>query len=183
MLVIELYVSNKDVIMPVELQWQQVSQQLRRQSLPKLLTILFALLLCIAVIQLVVNIWPRSAAVTTDPLLQAQVKPLPDIPSWHLFGDYGIIKAGMLPITQLDLKLEGVFYASEAAESMVLVSTPSVSVKPYHVGDSLPGGAKIKEILPNGVIIDYNNQLQNLPLKKPKLDFLPKPKGLEALGN
>lgn len=165
-------------------QLQHAYEKLRAQSPAKLLSMLFAVFLFIAAIQLIVNIWPASAPTAqTDPLLSATVKPLPDVASWHLFGDYGVIRAGMLPITELDLKLEGVFYATDPKRSLVLVSSPNVKLKPYRVGDKLPGGAKIKEILPNGVIIDYDNQLQNLPLKKPTLEFAPKPKGLKALKN
>ena len=103
-----------------------------------------------------------------------QIEKLPNIAKMHLFGDYGVIEAQLLPKTNLDLVLEGVLYGGDFPE--VIITAPNEKAKIYRVGQSVPGGATIKKILPKGVILEQNEKNALLPLKTMKLKFAPAPK-------
>lgn len=159
----------------------QVQAFLRTQRAAEIALLLFSLFLLYTFVQLTTAFWPVRVKAETNSVLQARVQPLPDIPGWHLFGNYAIVKAKLLPQSQLNLTLEGIFYSSNPQQSQALIATTDVPVKIYKIGAELPGGAKVKEILPDSVIIEQNNKLANLPLKKPRLKFAPKPKGFNFL--
>ncbi len=43
--------------------------------------------------------------------------------------------------------------------------------KMYKVGDELPGGAQIKKITSDGLLIWYNNRLERISLPSDELEF------------
>ena len=93
-----------------------------------------------------------------------------DTSSLHLFG---IAPAKDIPLSSLNLHLRGVL---TGAAPQVIVSGGTSLDKVYHRGDSLPGGAVIKTILPNAIIIIYNHRMQRLLLPDKRLVFSPAPK-------
>lgn len=167
-----------------------MSDQLRQRALawlaseqaPIIATFGMLLLLAYTVVQLTFAFWPPASQSIEDPMVtRAGKQILPEITHLHLFGEYTVEHVGFLPITQLNLTVEGIFYSNDVKQSELLVSTPNVKTKVYRVGDSLPGDAIIRKIFPDSVVIEYGGDLQTLPLIKPALTFAPSPKGFDVL--
>lgn len=154
--------------------WQRLVSSLSERQWAHLVTVLFALLVILSVYQKI-KFFTAATFSTDQNSVAATVTPLPTIANWHLFGDYTAIKASLLPKTQLNLQLQGVFFAEQLQQSQVIVAVPGQSARVYRVGQLLPGGAKIKEILRNGVAIELDGQLQWLPLKISHLQYGPVP--------
>jgi general secretion pathway protein C len=102
-------------------------------------------------------------------------KVLPDIASWHLFGSRPpAIAAGQvanLPATTLQLTLSGLFKDTRTQQSKALISAPGHPSKAYGVGDALPSGATVYQILDDGVILERNGHLEKLTLPIQPLKF------------
>lgn len=103
-------------------------------------------------------------------------KALPDIASWHLFGARppAAIAAGQvanLPVTTLQLTLEGLFADTVTKEAKALIAPPGRPSEAYGVGDALPGDATVYQILDDGVILERNGHLEKLTLPIQPLKF------------
>jgi general secretion pathway protein C len=90
-----------------------------------------------------------------------------------LFGEYvphnlndAVVKQSML-----DLKVVGIMFSTNEKESHVILRTAGGQEHAFGVGDSLPGGAIIKRITADGMLISRNGALESLSLKKKKLTF------------
>jgi general secretion pathway protein C len=94
------------------------------------------------------------------------------ISDWHLFGqavDGLSFPNGMVPETQLQLKLQGVFTLSEHDDyAHAIIETPDQIQKAYKINDALPGGATLKAIENDKIIILRNNQQESLALGRQK---------------
>lgn len=97
-----------------------------------------------------------------------------------LFGDY-------IPKTLIDLNVKasglnmalvGVLFSHQPLQSQVLISIADGLAATYVVGDTLPGGVKIKQITPDGVLLEHAGELESLSLPKNELIFEPPPKPL-----
>lgn len=95
--------------------------------------------------------------------------PVPKIASLHLFGAYQTHDAATLPIAQLGLTVQGIFYAEQASAAQAIIATANNIAKLYKVGDSI-NGATIKQILPTDIVLETGGQLQRLPLIRPTLE-------------
>ena len=112
-----------------------------------------------------------GAAAETD---RAAVR---QIAGWHLFGDAA--KAPMtdvppqsaLPETKLNLVLRGVLAVADKKRAQAIIAQPNGDEQSYGVGDSLPGGAVLKEIKATSVILLRNHQFETLSLPKLDLDL------------
>lgn len=117
-----------------------------------------------------------NAAVET---VKISSKPLPNIADMHLFGLHQVAVApsqvASLPQTTLQLTLNGLFANANVKKSRALISAPGHSMKSYRVGDTLPGGATVYEILTDGVILQRNGHLEKLTLPGKPLKFGPAP--------
>lgn len=87
----------------------------------------------------------------------------------HLFGRANApnaqVAARNAPETSLDLKLAGVAAANPASGSYAIITTGNnTGIDTYAVGASLPGGAKIRNILPDRVVIAHDGRLETLRL-------------------
>lgn len=80
--------------------------------------------------------------------------------------------------SRLNLKVVGILFSSEDAHSFVILHTQGGGDQSFHVGDSVPGGALIKRITADGVLIERNGVLESLSLPKNELIFEPQPKPL-----
>lgn len=67
-----------------------------------------------------------------------------------------------LPETNLSIFLRGVAAGDGKAFASALVEGPDKKTDSYHVGDELPGNAKLHEIFSNRIVLNRNNQLENL---------------------
>jgi len=97
------------------------------------------------------------------------------IAGWHLFGDAtrtpvaDVPSQTNLPETKLNLVLRGVLAVADKKRAQAIIAQPNGTEQPYGVGDSLPGGAVLKEIKPTSVILLRNHQYETLSL--PKMDL------------
>jgi len=94
-----------------------------------------------------------------------------EISQWHLFGqsEVALSPGGDVPETQLQLKLQGVLATSKHLQNAhAFIQTPEQTQKAYKVNDQLPGGATLKTIERDKVIILMNNQHESLSLEKLK---------------
>lgn len=137
----------------------------------RIATILMALLIVIVLIQ--GALWIKQTIKKTTP--QAQVAASsPDtsrqlisgIPGWHLFGVAPIVQENLAE-TRLQLDLNGIMIGKDKESSFAIIGEPGKDQKLYRVGDNLPGGAVLYQIDAHGVIIQFNGELQQLPLVKP----------------
>lgn len=92
-----------------------------------------------------------------------------------LFGDYLSPDLNESDVKQsmLDLKLVGIMFNGKINESEVIIRSSGGEEKNYRVGDTVPGGAVIKRILTDGVLLEYQGALERLDLSKKKLRFEP----------
>lgn len=80
--------------------------------------------------------------------------------------------------SRLNLKVVGILFSSQERQSFIIIHTEGAGDKSFHVGDSLPGGAIIKRINPDGVLVERNGALESLSLPKNELIFEAQPKPL-----
>ena len=96
------------------------------------------------------------------------------------FGDYVPNNLNDADVKQsmLDLTVVGIMFSNDEKNSHVIIRTAGNGEKSFAVGDSLPGGAIIKRITPDGVLIRRNGALESLSLPKSSLTFEPPAKPL-----
>lgn len=93
------------------------------------------------------------------------------IANWNLFGKVEVAKPKPVvqqveaaPETKLNLKLRGVFAASNPASSRAIIADARGEEDSYKVGSTVPGGAILNEIFTDKVILDTNGRLEVLRL-------------------
>lgn len=92
------------------------------------------------------------------------VQPLTSISQSHVFGSYNDSLQN-IPETSLQLTLEGIMLdLNDEAHSYVIISTPSTPASVYKLGDMLPGGAQLKRILQQQIVINYQGEDQAVSL-------------------
>lgn len=94
------------------------------------------------------------------------------ISRFHLFGIANARETGgaqqNAPVTNLKLTLHGLFTEIHGKGGAAIISSPEHLAKAYYVGSRVPGGAKIRKILRNKVVLFHNGRLELLLLKKIK---------------
>lgn len=113
---------------------------------------------------------------------QEQIKmnqSLPLIRDWHLMGTYQAPPRAATA-TQLPLNLVGIMAAAQADQAQAIIATLDGQEKVYHIGDNLPGGVILQQILPDAVLIQHNNRLEKLSLPAPQLDWRGPPQDLHG---
>ncbi|WP_126452299.1 type II secretion system protein N [Sulfuriflexus mobilis] len=93
------------------------------------------------------------------------------IANWHLFGNAGLVAVSkgptVAPETKLNLLLRGVIASPEQVNAVAIVADGNKAEdKAYGIGDSLPGGAEVKEIYSDRVIIEYRGRAETLTLRR-----------------
>jgi type II secretory pathway component PulC len=116
----------------------------------------------------------------STPTNNAQAQLLKQIPSWHLFGQAPItpVNEQDVPLSSLNLTLNGIFYQKDHKKSQAIITDANGNSKLYKVGDIVPGGVTLYDILPNSVIVESNGQLEKITLSGRELQFAPPPQGL-----
>lgn len=112
----------------------------------------------------------------TDPaLVVAEQSITADSPVFTaaLFGDYVPVNMADETIKQsmLDVDIVGIMYSTQPDDSQVLLRAAGGEEKSYRVGDTLPGGAVIKRIGKDGIVVLHNGTLESLSLPKNELRF------------
>ena len=110
-----------------------------------------------------------GTATTQSPQKLAQ-----QIANWHLYGNARkvAVSAGptIAPETKLNLLLRGVLASPDSASSAAIIATGTKAAdKSYGIDDSLPGGAVLKEIYGDRVILEYRGRMETLTLLRKKL--------------
>lgn len=105
-------------------------------------------------------------------MVNVQLEPAPDfslISEWHLFGQAAenVAAASHISETQLNLKLQGVFWLNQSVENVYAIIQAEDGVqKKYQPGDELPGGVSVQAIQPSKVVLLHNNRQETLSLEK-----------------
>lgn len=98
-----------------------------------------------------------------------------DLAQWHLFG---VKSAGptpsvdSLPETQLNLTLSGVVASGSVTGGGAIIAAPGGVEAFYTINAQLPGGAMLKEVHPDRVVLERNGRLETLRLPKEGLGGL-----------
>ncbi|MCC6303268.1 MAG: type II secretion system protein GspC [Gammaproteobacteria bacterium] len=99
-----------------------------------------------------------------------------DIAKWHLFGEKPVGReipaVESLPETQLNLTLSGVVASGSATGGGAIIAAPGGSEAFYAINAQLPGGAVLKEVHPDRVVLERNGRLETLRLPKDGLGNL-----------
>lgn len=89
-----------------------------------------------------------------------------------LFGQYVPNIADMeIKQSSLDLEIVGIMYSNNPESSQVLIRAGEGEELSYGMDDELPGGAVIKKITKNGIVVFYHGSLESLSLPKTELLF------------
>ncbi|KTD18582.1 general secretion pathway protein C [Legionella lansingensis] len=90
-----------------------------------------------------------------------------------LFGAYVPTNLADAEIKQsmLDVEVVGILFSNKEENSQVIIRAGGGQEKIYMIGDTLPGGAVIKRISENGVVVLHNGVLESLSLPKNELLF------------
>lgn len=96
------------------------------------------------------------------------------IAAWHLFGRADQVVAAPrqeeVPETTLQLELRGIFSSNDPSLARAIIAEPSREEKPYATGATdIPGGATLKEIRDDHVVLSRGGRLETLRLPKDKL--------------
>lgn len=98
------------------------------------------------------------------------VQALPEIGALHLFGKFeppkAPVAAAEMPVTPLNLTLRGVVAADNPASARAIVADQGGKEDYFGIGADLPGGAKLKEIHTDRIILTRNNQDEVLRLPR-----------------
>lgn len=90
----------------------------------------------------------------------------------HIFGDAAIaLNADYLPVTSMQLTLEGIFWSSNKKQRGALIANSNGQAKEYYQGDILPGNANIVKITQTNVIINKNGEYEKLEMPNSELHF------------
>lgn len=86
----------------------------------------------------------------------------------HLFGVAGGRNGGSssAPETTLNLTLSGIAAGSNQSASRAIIAS-GASQQTYGIGDQVPGGAVIRQILADQVLLNFNGHVESLRLPKP----------------
>lgn len=98
-----------------------------------------------------------------------------------VFGDYipkALVDIDVKP-SGLNLILVGIIFSPNTQASQAIIAVPGNQTHIFSVGNSVPGGAKIKQITPDGVVLENEGELESLSLPKNELIFEPLPEPLK----
>lgn len=150
--------------------------------LPVIAGLLLALGVGYSLAQMTWALWsgPRYAyQVPATPLAgpgpaAAPAQALPEISALHLFGKFEPPQAPVapaeIPVTPLNLLLRGVIAADNPASARAIIADQGGKEDYYAINAELPGGAKLKEIYTDRIILVRNNQDEVLRLPKESVE-------------
>lgn len=87
----------------------------------------------------------------------------------HLFGTAAVQATGNAanaPTTNLRLVLAGTLAGKDPSHGWAIVGESAQSAKVYPTGANLPGGATLKEVYADRIILDRGGHLESLPLPR-----------------
>ena len=145
-------------------QWRTQLEQLHKDHrVPVMLTVLFAMLLLLAIWDCFHTITQHHRTMTAQKIT-ASPEHLQNLADLHLFGVYAS-NLDNLPNTQLQFTLEGTIVSSDfPKQSRALIAMPNTPAKVYQIGDVVSGNATITRIAKHYVVLDDNGTLEKLAL-------------------
>ncbi len=89
----------------------------------------------------------------------------------HLFGQadssVSVQRGSNAPETKLNLLLKGVIASSDVRNAVAFIAAgQNAREKSYSIGDNLPGGAILKEIYDERILLEYRGRMENLSLRR-----------------
>jgi general secretion pathway protein C len=136
---------------------------------PKLASVLLVLLLAWLLAEFTWTLIPRktsAASATSAPVgVARQQVDASRVADQHLFGTASVQGTGNAPDTTLNLILHGIVAGKRASDSRALI-VANGDEEPYGIGAQLPGGAVIRSIYPDRVLLERNGRLEALRLPK-----------------
>lgn len=118
---------------------------------------------------------PVISAKTTTP--SKATASLEKVAALHLLGRSDVpapveaAKPIEAPETRLNLTLRGLISVSSQQGARAIISQGSGDELSYKVGDTVPGGAKLHEILADRVILERSGRFETLTLPKEKMEI------------
>lgn len=93
------------------------------------------------------------------------------IASQHLFGEAGSSRGQVAsaPETKLNLVLKGVIAAGHQSAVAFIAPGAAALDKAYGLGDNLPGGAILKEVYEDRILLEYRGRMETLSLRRKSL--------------
>jgi general secretion pathway protein C len=93
------------------------------------------------------------------------------IANWHLFGQLETAKPVQsppvkAPETKLNLQLVGTFASEDDVQALALITESNGSARAYKVGELVPGGARLEQILTDRIVLSRNGHLEILSLPR-----------------
>lgn len=144
--------------------------------------IIIALLFLFALLtldQLSDLIWPPYAS-QSAPQASARLKLQPKgdyklVLKSAIFGSYvpKDLDESSVQESLLNLEIVGILFAPNLQDSHVIIRAADGEEKTYLVGDALPGGAVLKKITAQGILVERDGNLESLSLPKGELTFEP----------
>lgn len=113
-----------------------------------------------------------SRAATTSPAESAR----PGLEKWHLFGiadaraPRAATRPEQMPETKLRLTLRGIMAGDTPVSGGAIIAAASGREQFYAIGSDVPGGAVLREVYADRVVLERNQQLETLRLPKESLD-------------
>jgi general secretion pathway protein C len=142
---------------------------------PRVATWVLAFALAVQAAVIVTNLAGSGhpSKVAPAPLAQpsGQTVDVAAIATAHLFGEPPVEArstqdAANAQQTSLPLVLVGIIAADNPEDGLAILGENAAAAKVYSVGDSVPGGAKLHQVLADKVIIDRNGVLESLMLPR-----------------
>jgi general secretion pathway protein C len=151
-----------------------------QRRIANIVTLLLLLMLAAVLAQLTWKLLPVDdgavPVITPVQAHKAQAQRSWEIARWHLFGispDEGRdprVAVESLPETTLNLMLRGVVASRNEGESGAIIGAPNAIEIYYPVGAKLPGGAVLREIHADRVILERAGRFETLRLPKELLE-------------
>jgi general secretion pathway protein C len=141
---------------------------------PRIATWILALALAVQAAIIVTNLAgsshpPKVAPVPATQPPRTQTVDVAAITSAHLFGNPPVAArpaqdAANAPQSNLPLVLVGIIAADNPNDGLAILGENAAGAKVYAVGDNIPGGARLHQVLADKVVIDRNGVLESLML-------------------
>lgn len=146
--------------------------------LPPVCNLLLILLIAASLARAVWLVYPRPAdrfepPASTSPALAGALPRVnvEQIAAANLFGQRRALDSAApvdAPETALNLTLKGILAYGSDKSSRALIADAAGKEKPYGVGDDVPGGATLKSIHADRVILERNGRFETLRLDRQK---------------
>jgi general secretion pathway protein C len=143
---------------------------------PRIATWVLAFALAVQAAVIVTNLAgsshpPKVAAPPMSTPTQSETVDVAAITSAHLFGEAPVEEGPKGDVsaaqqTSLPLVLVGIIAADDPKDGLAILGENAAGAKVYAVGDNVPGGAKLHQVLSDKVIIDRNGVLESLMLPR-----------------